>query len=267
MHGLPARERREDTMNKTLIELNINDFPQEIRPYLEGATVYDSSCSDHARVYYSDFGFYIKVEDKGKLEVEAKAVEMFAQRHLGPEKVAYVSTDKDFLVTKEAVGEDCLLACYLEEPERLCKVLADAMNYLHSLPTKNEVQAQDGQTLATSASAGEMNPISKDESLPVSPCMKLYEEHGYGDKMKYDTFIHGDFCLPNIMLDDWKFSCFIDVGLAGVGDRHIDIYWALWSLNYNLKTDQYTDLFLDLYGREKVDMEILRLVAKVEKLG
>lgn len=243
MHGLPARERREDTMKKTLIELNIKDFPQEIWPFLEGATVYDSSCSDHARVYYSDLGYYIKVEDKGKLDVEVKAVEMFAQRHLGPEMTAYVSTDKDFLVTKEAVGDDCLLACYLEEPERLCKVLADAMNFLHSLPVPAET------------------------SIPISPCMKLYEEHGYGDKMKYDTFIHGDFCLPNIMLDDWKFSCFIDVGLAGVGDRHIDIYWALWSLNYNLKTDKYTDLFLDLYGREKVDMEILRLVAKVEKLG
>jgi len=82
--------------------------------------------------------------------------------------------------------------------------------------------------------------------------------------MKQDTFIHGDFCLPNIMLDNWKFSTFIDVGLAGIGDKHIDIYWVLWSLNFNLGTDQYMDYFLDLYGREKVDMEILKLVAEEE---
>ena len=77
--------------------------------------------------------------------------------------------------------------------------------------------------------------------------------------------LHGDYCLPNIMLHDWKFSSFLDVGLAGVGDKHIDIYWVLWSLNYNLGTDKYTDLFLDLYGREKVDMEILKIVKEVEE--
>ena len=69
--------------------------------------------------------------------------------------------------------------------------------------------------------------------------------------MKPDTFIHGDFCLPNIILDNWKFSTLIDLGFAGACDRHIDIYWVLWSLNHNLKTDRYTDYFLDLYGKEK----------------
>ena len=61
-----------------------------------------------------------------------------------------------------------------------------------------------------------------------------------------------------------EFSTFIDVGLAGVGDKHIDLYWVLWSLNYNLKTDKYTDYFLEQYGKEKVDMELLKLVAEVE---
>ncbi|MBE5874997.1 MAG: aminoglycoside 3'-phosphotransferase, partial [Lachnospiraceae bacterium] len=52
---------------------------------------------------------------------------------------------------------------------------------------------------------------------------------------------------------------------AGVGDRHIDIYWVLWSLWYNLKTDKYTDTFLDFYGRDKVDMERLKVVAETEE--
>ena len=76
--------------------------------------------------------------------------------------------------------------------------------------------------------------------------------------------LYGDFCLPNIILNDWKFSSIIDVGLAGVGDRHIDIYWALWSLNFNLKTDKYTDYFLSLYGSENYDKSILKIVSEVE---
>lgn len=57
---------------------------------------------------------------------------------------------------------------------------------------------------------------------------------------------------------------FIDVGQAGIGDKHIDIFWVLWSLEYNLKTDQYNDYFLDLYGRENIDSEVLELVKEVE---
>ena len=82
--------------------------------------------------------------------------------------------------------------------------------------------------------------------------------------VKPDTFIHGDFCLPNIILDNWKFSTLIDLGFAGAGDRHIDIYWVLWSLNHNLKTDRYTDYFLELYGKEKYDKDVLKKVAEIE---
>lgn len=96
--------------------------------------------------------------------------------------------------------------------------------------------------------------------------MDTYDGMEKGKLLKKDTFIHGDFCLPNVMLDDWEFSGFIDLGLSGVGDKHIDIYWVLWSLNYNLKTDKYTDCFLDLYGRENVDMNVLKIVAEVENL-
>ena len=157
---------------------------------------------------------------------------------MGVEVVHYLSAEKDYLVTKEAVGEDALAQHYLDNPEKLCEVLAEAMKYLHSRPV---------------------------EGVPVSQCMDIYAKGENAEKLKQDTFIHGDFCLPNIILDNWKFSTFIDVGLAGVGDKHIDLYWVLWSLNYNLKTDKYTDYFLEQYGKEKVDMELLKLVKQVEE--
>ncbi len=188
------------------------------------------------KVLYSDLGYYVKMAEKGKLQKEAKLVELFAQKGMGPEMVSYISADNDYMVTRSAKGEDALH--YLENPERLCEGLAEAMKYLHSRPITG---------------------------VPVSGCMETYEKAGKGSCLKQDTFIHGDFCLPNIMLEDWEFSSFIDVGLAGVGDKHIDIYWVLWSLNYNLRTDKYTDYFLDLYGREKVDMEILKIVKEVEE--
>ena len=85
--------------------------------------------------------------------------------------------------------------------------------------------------------------------------------------LRSDTLIHGDFCLPNIMLDDWSFSGFIDLGNSGASDRHIDLFWGAWSLWFNLKTDKYTDRFFDAYGRERIDKHLLRVVAVAEAFG
>jgi len=224
-------------VQKTKIQINITDFPKELHNILEGANIYDSSSHPDFKVLYSDLGYYIKMSEKGNLEKEAKMTKIFEEKGIGPELVSYISDDKDYMVTRSVKGEDCLH--YLDNPERLCLVLAKTLKHLHNL---------------------DINEI------PTSQCMETYDNMEKGKLLKKDTFIHGDFCLPNVMLDDWKFSGFIDLGLSGVGDKHIDIYWVLWSLNYNLKTDKYTDYFLDLYGRENVDMNVLKLVAEVENL-
>ncbi len=85
--------------------------------------------------------------------------------------------------------------------------------------------------------------------------------------LKDDALLHGDYCLPNIILSDWKLSGYIDVGNGGIGDRHIDILWGIWTLNYNLGTIKYTDRFIDAYGRDKVDMAMLRMTAAMEMIG
>jgi kanamycin kinase len=85
-----------------------------------------------------------------------------------------------------------------------------------------------------------------------------------GQYLRADTLLHGDYCLPNIMLDGWRFSGFIDLDAGGVGDRHMDLFWGIWSLWFNLKTDAFRERFLDGYGRQDVNEELLRVVAAVE---
>jgi kanamycin kinase len=101
---------------------------------------------------------------------------------------------------------------------------------------------------------------------PRSMSMDAYDGNEGHNILKCDTLIHGDFCLPNVIFDKGKFSAFIDLGGAGVGDRHIDIFWLIWSLNYNLGTNKYADYVLDLYGRDKIDENILKFVAEVENV-
>ena len=85
--------------------------------------------------------------------------------------------------------------------------------------------------------------------------------------------IHGDYCLPNVMLDGWSFSGFIDLGGAGIGDRHIDLFWSEWSIGFNLmmygekEWARYGSRFLDAYGQDKIEKERLRAVAAAEVFG
>ena len=89
----------------------------------------------------------------------------------------------------------------------------------------------------------------------------------YKNNLKSDTLLHGDYCLPNIMLDNWKFSKFIDLGNGGVGDRHVDVFWGIWTLFFNLKTNEYASRFIDAYGRDKIDTDMLRFIAACEVFG
>ena len=87
------------------------------------------------------------------------------------------------------------------------------------------------------------------------------------DALRSKVLLHGDYCLPNIILNNWKLSGFIDVGNGGVGDRHIDIFWGIWTLAFNLNTSKYRRRFLDAYGRDKADESILKIVAAAEVFG
>ena len=87
------------------------------------------------------------------------------------------------------------------------------------------------------------------------------------DALSSRVLLHGDYCLPNILLDRWRFSAFIDLGAAGVGDRHIDLFWGAWTLAYNLGTNAYRDTFLSAYGREAINTELLDIIGYAECFG
>ena len=44
---------------------------------------------------------------------------------------------------------------------------------------------------------------------------------------------HGDFCLPNIFINNDKISGFIDLGRIGIGDKWNDIALCYRSLKWN----------------------------------
>ena len=253
-------------MRKEKVNVNMADFPSRLHWLFENAGVYDSSSHSGATVLYLDTGYYLKTDEKGKLAGEAARAEFFHSLGLGVEVIEYLSADRDWLVTRSAEGED--LTHYFNEPARLCREYAKALRRLHSCPVEGcgiSPALQRYMELIPSGEGSEWARISWFPFASREEAWAVIEKNR--EKLKADTLIHGDACLPNVLLKDWSFSAFIDFGQAGAGDRHIDLFWALWSLEYNLKTDAWTDYFLDCYGRENFDMEILRVAAAFEYLG
>lgn len=66
---------------------------------------------------------------------------------------------------------------------------------------------------------------------------------------------HGDFCMPNVFLDNWRLSGFLDLGRAGVADPYQDIALCWRSLRDNFggqygegHPDFYPELLFDVLG-------------------
>lgn len=251
-------------MKRKITQIDTRALPPELRSVVSGADVYDSSCSDAARVYFieRDGGYFLKTAAAGLLRREYEMARFFRSRGLAAETVCYISADRDYLLTRRIPGEDC--THFTDEPERLTDTLAAIMRALHEsdavgcvevLPNMIEesVKRRGAGVFHASEVFGIVSPDEAWETI----------ERGAG-RLRADTLIHGDFCLPNVILDGWRFSGFVDVVNGGISDRHFDIADCVWSLWYNLGTDRFTDRFLDAYGRERIDPDCLRVAAAMQ---
>ena len=261
-------------MQLTKIEPQLDMIPTEFHPLLLSQRVYDSSCSSNARVLFidKDEGYFLKKAPKGTLKQESVMTQYFHSKQLAAEVLAYASYEQDWLLTRRLSGEDCISQKYLDDPIRLCDTLAELLRRLHDESHDGcPVQDLTAQRLnmaeenyRTGRYDKSMFPDNWGFSTPEEAWNMIDKDGKY---LKTDTLLHGDYCLPNILLDNWKFSGFIDVGGGGVGDRHFDIFWGIWSLFFNLKTNDYCDRFLNVYGRDLVDRDALRAIAAIEVFG
>lgn len=258
-------------MKRTPILPDFNAIPAVFHSLIRCCPVFDSSCSAAAKVYYLDTqgGLYLKSAAAGTLSQEAEMDAYFHSLRLGPEVLEYHRGKQDWLLTRAVKGEDCIHPQYLAEPERLAESMAQMLWELHHLDHSGcPVQDHTARYIArarenyaakhydTSLFPDNWGYATAEEAWAVVEANAKY--------LKTNTLLHGDFCLPNILLDNWKPSGFIDLGGAGVGDKHVDLFWGKWTLNFNLKTDKYCDRFLDAYGRENFEKEMLRVVAALE---
>lgn len=146
-----------------------------------------------------------------------------------------------YLLMSKLTGKMSCDEYYLEHPQELLTLLAEAMKMLWTVdvtecPRKRDIDAE----LAEAKYRVENGLVDMDNVEPTT-----FGEGGFrnpeellrwleDNRPDYEPVLsHGDFCLPNIFIEDGRISGFIDLGDTGVGDKWRDIALCYRSLKHN----------------------------------
>lgn len=262
-------------MNRKPVQLNIEEYPEAVADYMKDSVLYDSSCSPQAKVIFinKENGYFLKEAAEGTLKTEALMTRYMHSVKLSEEVLYYGSLHgKDYLLSRKIQGEDCTHPDYLSEPEKLCDTIALLLRELHEMDGKGCPVQDRIRTYTETVKCGfDKRSYEPDLFKGIWQFDSFFDAKRAAKEglplLKKEVLLHGDYCLPNIILDNWKFSGYVDLGTGGIGDRHIDIVWGIWTLNYNFGTDRYTNRFIDAYGRDIIEAEKLRMIAAMEMIG
>ena len=250
---------------KTQIDITSLALPDTIAAVIGRAKLYESSGESGARTMFVDKGegLYLKIAPAGKLARAARMQGFFAAKGLSSSLVAYESAEQDTMLVEALPGEDGTDEKYLAEPARLSAMFGQSLRRLHEadftgcdLPDVMAEQFAHAEAAVYLQSHLELLAPYIGAASAEAAAREIRENKHL---LRNDVVLHGDYCLPNIMLKDWELSGFIDLGEGGVGDRHYDLACGLWTLHYNLRTPAYGAVFLDAYGRDRIDGGRLRV--------
>jgi aminoglycoside phosphotransferase len=149
----------------------------------------------------------------------------------------------EYLIITRLSGKDAAQTKWLNDPTKLVIELARALRYLHdhvqitNCPFDMRLRSKFKEVtdrLQANTSADSEKILH--ELITTAPDEDL-------------VFTHGDYCLPNILIDEetCKMTGFVDLGRAGIADRYYDLALCLRSIQYNMRSD-YSEVFRQAYG-------------------
>ncbi|WP_145040427.1 aminoglycoside 3'-phosphotransferase [Paenibacillus sp. Y412MC10] len=250
-------------MKKIRVPFDMRMLPVSLQPYFQTAVVYDSSSSKQAKTLYIEGAsqpMFLKITKRDELQREGVMTDYLHGKGLAPKVLAYEQQgENDYLLTAALKGDDGVSGGHLKDPNRLAAVFGESLRYLHSVSAADCPYPNRTAELVQEYQEGIMNKSGdivglqggRDQALSCLETLQGTAEH--------DVLLHGDYCLPNLIMRDFQLEGYIDLGNGGFGDLHYDLYWGIWTLRYNLGSDDYRDVFLDHYGRTDFDAERLAL--------
>ena len=148
---------------------------------------------------------------------------------------------KSYLLMSRMDGKMSCDTYYLEKPNILLKALACGLKMLWEVDIRECPRVRDLDVVLQEAHMQvEHNLVDVDNVEPTT-----FGENGFespkhllewleNNRPPFEpVFSHGDYCLPNVFLENDRVKGFIDLDRAGIGDKWNDIALCYRSLKHN----------------------------------
>ena len=179
----------------------------------------------------------------------------WAQAHLCVPEVLEVGEagEQRWLVTRRLPGVDASRRVHTDRPAQTVRLLASGLRRFHEAPVATcpfsfrlddalaHVRARVERGVVDPAR--DLHPVHAD--LTVDQALAKLER----DRPEPEDLVvcHGDYCFPNVLIDDEAVTGFVDLGELGVADRWWDLAIGSWSTVWNVG-EGYERLFVEAYG-------------------
>jgi aminoglycoside phosphotransferase len=209
----------------------------------------------------TSFNLYLKIQSLTAVESlfnEKERLEWLQGKLPVPEVIYYGQDESnEYLLITEIPGVDASDRSFEIMLPELMKQLAIGLREVHEIKIDNCPFNQRLESKIGEARKRVQNNLVDEEDfdqirLGLTAEEVLKELLLKRPIMEDLVFTHGDYCLPNIIIDKGKLSGFIDWGRAGVADRYQDLALATRSITYNFGKEQVQH-FLDEYGVKELD--------------
>lgn len=220
-------------------------IPEKVRTYIAGK----SGHTDNVGMSGSSITVYddcvLKIEDVNPYTEETiRAMEYF-QQHIPSPTVIYheVENGKSYLLMGRVPGKMSCDPSLLEQPDAVLQALADGLHLLWRTDTTGCPRIRTLSHLLQEArwrvktglvDLDNVQPetFGPDGFATPAHLLQWLEENPVPS---VPVMTHGDYCLPNIFIQDGHFSGFVDVGDAGLGEKWRDIALCWRSLRDNYR--------------------------------
>jgi kanamycin kinase len=158
----------------------------------------------------------------------------------------------EWLITTGLPGADAANCC-TAEPGALVSALARGLRDFHQIPVK-------ACPFDFSLKSALRHVRKRVETGLINPALDFHPEHRHltaeqalatveRDRPASEDLVvcHGDYCLPNALIQAGRVTGYVDLGELGVADRWSDLAVATWSVTWNLGSG-WEQEFLSSYG-------------------
>ena len=243
-------------------------LPEPLQSFVEGLAwtriTIGESLSDIFRLDRSGHvALYLKIAPRAhwmELLREKERLDWLQGRLPVPDVLGYETADQnEYLLLTALPGRDAATLAAAEPNEKIVHLLATGLRAIHAIPIHD---CPFGMTLDREIERARHNVVKSFVDEADFDCTRLGRSAAelFGEMLSRKpadedlVFTHGDYCLPNVMIDRDEISGFVDWGRAGVADRYKDIALVARSLERNTGED-LTLTFFEAYGLSSPDAD------------